>query len=119
MGSLNNEEEFCWLSSSHGTEGSDDAFKSDFKFPCAEVNQLKCISDYTTNSEPNIESLPINNFDKKSSLDNKLRSLMDVDDDAVPGPVSMFRESDMKSGNTDASRSKDKVCTAFHFFPFS
>lgn len=117
MGSLNNEEEFGWISSSDGTEGSDDPLKSDFKFSCAEASPMKSISDYNIDCKPNIEGPPINHSNKKASpTDKKLRSLMDVDDDAVQ--LSVLSESDMKSGNTDDLRSKDKVGTAFHFiFP--
>ncbi|KAF7803708.1 protein LNK1-like [Senna tora] len=108
IGSLSNEEEFCWITSSHGTEGSDEALKSDFKFSCSEATQLKSIPGYNMDSEPNIEGPLINDPNKRSSIDNKMRSLMNVDDDAVPSPVSMFGDSDMKSGNSDDLRSKDK-----------
>lgn len=114
MGSLNNEEEFCWLSSSHGAEDSDDALKSDFKFSCAEMSPLKSISDYNMNSKENNEFLPINDSIKKSSPgDKKIRSQMDVDDNSVPAPLLTFSESDMKSGNKDDLAPKEKVSYPF------
>ncbi|KAK7274663.1 hypothetical protein RIF29_15759 [Crotalaria pallida] len=108
MESLNNEEDFAsWLSSSHGTEGSDDALKSAFKFASAEMSPLKSISDY--NMKENIEGLPINDCNKKASpIDGKMRSQMDVDHEAVPAPLSMFGESDMISGNADDMTPKEK-----------
>ncbi|KAL2617081.1 hypothetical protein AAZV13_08G166800 [Glycine max] len=110
-GSLNNEEEFCWLSSCHGAEGSDDAFKSDFKFSYAEMSPLKNISDYNMDSKESIVGLPINDSNKRSSpVDEKIRSQMDVIDDCVPAPLSMFSESDsdMKSVNIDDLLPKEK-----------
>ncbi|TKY59511.1 hypothetical protein E2542_SST16600 [Spatholobus suberectus] len=102
MESLNNEEEFCWLPSSHGTEGSEDALKSEFKFSSAEANPLKSISDYNIDTNENMDGLPINDSNNKASpIDKKLRSQMNVKHDAVPSSLSMFHESDMRSGNTD------------------
>lgn len=110
MESLNNEEEFCWLSSSHGTEGTDsDALKSDFKFSSDEVNPLKSISDYMDLNE-NTESQPIQNCNNKESpFDEKQRSEMDVDHDGSPASLSVFSDSDMKSGCTDYLMPKQKV----------
>ncbi|KAI4296353.1 hypothetical protein L6164_036318 [Bauhinia variegata] len=102
MGSLNNEEEFCWLSSSHGTEGADDTLKSEFKFSCAEVSPLEIISDYNMDSKENSQGLPTNNSNKKASVGAKiLSSRMDVDDGAFSDPSSILSESDIKSGNTE------------------
>ncbi|KAF7842599.1 protein LNK1 isoform X1 [Senna tora] len=110
MGSLNNEEEFCWLSSSHGTEGSDDALKSTFKLSCAEASPLKMISDNNIDSMANIDDLPCNDSNKKaSSSDKKYRAQMEMDDDAIPDPISMLTESDMNSGNTDDLTPKEKM----------
>ncbi|KAL5073601.1 hypothetical protein RYX36_012585 [Vicia faba] len=99
MGSLNNEDEFCWLSSSHGTEGPiGDALKWEFKFSPADASPLKSISasDYNIDLKDNIEGLPILDCDKKPSpFDIKLRCEMEVDLDAVP--TLTFGESDMKS----------------------
>ncbi|CAL0308180.1 unnamed protein product [Lupinus luteus] len=110
MESFDNEEGFSsWLSSSHGTEGPDDALKSGFNFASAEMCPLKTMSDYNITLKENIEGLPINDCNKKASLiDEKLRSQMDVDHDAVPAPPSTFSESDMISGNTDAMMPKEK-----------
>lgn len=112
MGSLNNEEEFCWLSSSHGTDGTDDALKSDFKFSSAEGCPLKSISDYNYNigQNGNIEGLPIHDCNKNASpIDKKLRSQMDVDHDAVTAALSTLNESDMKLGSMDSLMPKQKV----------
>lgn len=110
MESLNNEEEFCWLPSSHGTEGSDDALKSEFKFSSAEASPLKSISDYNIDTNENIEGLPLNVCNNKASpIDKKLRPQMNVNHDAGPSSLSSFHESDMKSGNTDASMAKTKM----------
>ena len=81
MESLNNEDEFCWPSLSHGTEGPDDeALKSDFKFSSAEASSLKNIPDYNMDLNDNIEGLPILDCDKKPSpFDKNLGSEMDVD----------------------------------------
>lgn len=117
MGSLNNDEEFSWLSSSHGAEGSDDALKSNFKFSCAEMSPLKNMLDYNLDSEENIEFLPINGSNKRSPpVDKKMRSQMDVDDDGVPAPLSIFGESGMKSGTKDDLVHKEKVSYPFILF---
>ncbi|XP_020222274.1 protein LNK1 [Cajanus cajan] len=111
-GSLNNDEEFCWLSSSHGVEDSDDALKSDFKFSYAELSPLKSISDYNMDSKENIVGLPINDSNKRSSpVDEKIRSQMDVIDDSVLASLSMLSESesDMKSGNIVDPLPKEKL----------
>lgn len=108
MESLNNEE-FCWPPSSHGTEGSDDALKSEFKFSSAEASPLKSISDYNIDTNENMEGLPINDRNNSASLiDKKLRSQMNVNHDAGPS-LSTFYESDMKSGNTDDLMAKLKM----------
>ncbi|PNX78167.1 hypothetical protein L195_g034143 [Trifolium pratense] len=59
-------------------------------------------------SKDNIEVLPINDSNKKSSPGDKTRSQMDVDDNGVPASLSMFNESDKKSGDKDALVSKEK-----------
>ncbi|QHO59929.1 protein LNK1 isoform X1 [Arachis ipaensis] len=111
MGSLNNEEEeFCWLSSSHGAEGSDDALKSDFKFASSEESPLKSMSDYNMSPKENIEGLPTNDPNKKASpIDKKLMSQMNIDHDAGPPPLSAFGESNRKSTNTDNLVPTEKV----------
>ncbi|RDX81735.1 Protein LNK1, partial [Mucuna pruriens] len=110
MESLNNEEEFCWLPSSHGTEGCDDASKSEFKFSSAEASPLRSISDYNVDTNENMEGLPINDSNNKASpINKKLRSRMHVNHDAGPSSLSTFHESDMKSGNTDNLMAKIKM----------
>lgn len=111
MESLNNEDEFCWPSLSHGTEGpDDDALKSDFKFSSAEASSLKNISDYNMDLNDNIEGLPILDCDKKPSpFDKKLGSEMDVDFDGVATSLSTFGESDVKSSITDDLMPKQKI----------
>ncbi|KAL5054285.1 hypothetical protein RYX36_034967 [Vicia faba] len=113
MGSLNNEDEFCWLSSSHGTEGPvGDALKCEFKFSPADASPLKSISesDYNMDLKDNIEGLPILDCDKKTSpFDIKLRCEMEVDLDAVPTSLSTFGESDMTSGITDDLMPEQKI----------
>ncbi|KAE9591849.1 hypothetical protein Lal_00038887 [Lupinus albus] len=100
-GSLDNEEEFSWLSSSHGAQVSDDALKPDFKFSCAEMSPLKSIPDYNMDSNENIGGLPFNDFNKKtSSVDKKVSCQMDVDGNGDSAPFPMVNESDIKSGNT-------------------
>ncbi|XP_019433343.1 PREDICTED: protein LNK1-like isoform X2 [Lupinus angustifolius] len=109
MESLDNEDGFAWLSSSHGTEGSDDALKSGFKFASAEMCPLKSLSDYNIALKENIEGLPINDCNQKTSpIDEKLGSQMDVDHDAVPAPLSTCSESDMISGNTNDRMPEEK-----------
>ncbi|WJX22021.1 hypothetical protein P8452_11373 [Trifolium repens] len=110
MGSLNNEKEFCWFSLSHSAEGSDDALMSDLKLHCADMSPLENIPEYNMDSsKDNIEVLPINDSNKKSSPgDKKTRSQMDVDDNGVPASLSMFNESDKKFGHKDALVSKEK-----------
>ncbi|GAU47566.1 hypothetical protein TSUD_389160 [Trifolium subterraneum] len=110
MGSLNNEEEFCWFSSSHSAEGSDDALMSDLKLHCTDMSPLKNISEYNMDSsKDNIEVLPINDSNKKSfPSDKKTRSQMGVDDNGVPASLSMFNESDEKSSHKDVLVSKEK-----------
>ncbi|KAI5433340.1 hypothetical protein KIW84_020574 [Lathyrus oleraceus] len=82
MESLNNEEKFCWFSSSHGAEGY---------------------------SKENIEVLPINGSNRKSSHDDKkIRSQMDVDVNGAAASLSMFSESDTKSGHKDALVPEEK-----------
>ncbi|RZB95718.1 Protein LNK1 isoform E [Glycine soja] len=110
MGSLNNEEEFCWLRSSQGTEGSDDALKSAFKFSSAEASPLKSISDYNIDTNENMEGLPINDGNVKASpIDKKLRSPTNANHDGIPSSLSTFDESAMKSGNADDLMAKLKM----------
>ncbi|MED6204653.1 hypothetical protein PIB30_010768 [Stylosanthes scabra] len=107
MGSLNNEDDFCWLSSSHDAKGSDDALKSDFKFSSAEISQLKSMPDCNMGSKGNIKGLPIDDSNKKlSSDDRKVRSQMDVDDNGIPR--TSFNESAKKSSNTVDLLPKEK-----------
>ncbi|KAK7412130.1 hypothetical protein VNO78_03578 [Psophocarpus tetragonolobus] len=111
-GSLNNEEEFCWLSSSHDAEGSDDALNSEFKFSYTGMSPLKSISDYNMDSKENIAGLPSNDSNKRSSpADEKVRSQVEVIDDGIHDPLSVFSESesDMKSGNVVDFLPKEKL----------
>ncbi|CAK8530293.1 unnamed protein product [Lathyrus sativus] len=110
MESLNNEEEFCWFSSSHGAEGSDDALMSDLKLHCADMSPLKNISGYNMDSsKENIDVLPINGSNKKSSPDDKkIRSQTGVDVNGVAASLSMFSELDTKSGHKDALVPEEK-----------
>lgn len=92
MESLNNEEEFSWLSSSNGTNGSDDASKSTFKLSGDESCPL--------------QNTPDINIDSKAGTD------------VVAASLSAFSESDMKSGNIDDPMPKEKVShnvSLFHF----
>ncbi|XP_028753164.1 protein LNK1 isoform X2 [Neltuma alba] len=108
MGSLNNEEEFCWLSSSNGTDGSDDVSKCTFKLSGAEPSLLKNTSDNDTDSKAGTGGLSINDSNKKaSSFNKKSRTRMDVDD-SVPASSSVLSESDIKSGGIDDSMPKEK-----------
>ncbi|XP_028800777.1 protein LNK1 isoform X2 [Neltuma alba] len=110
LGNLNNEEEFCWFPSSHNTEGFDEALKSDFKFSCAEAGPMKVLSDYNLDSKPDVEGPPMPGSNGTASpVDRRLRCRIDVDDDAVPGSLSMLNELDMKSGNADDLEFKDKM----------
>jgi len=119
-GSLNNEEDFCWLSSSHGAEGSDDALKSDFKFSYAEMSPLKSISDYKMDSKKNMVGLSNDSDERSSPVDEKNSSQMEVIDDGVPVPLSMFseNESDMKSGIKVDLLPKEKVGYPFILFHY-
>jgi len=111
MESLNNEAEFCWFSSSHGAEDSDDALKSKIELHYAEMSPLKNISEYNMDSsKESIGFLPVNGSNKKLSPgDNKIRSQMDVDDNVVPASLSMFSESDTGSGHKDVLVPNEKV----------
>ncbi|XP_019425687.1 PREDICTED: protein LNK1-like isoform X2 [Lupinus angustifolius] len=109
-GSLNNEEQFSWLSSLHGAQGSDDALKSDFTFSCAEMSPLKGIPDYNMDSKENIGGLPFNDSNKKaSSVDKKVSCQMDVDCNGDSAPFLMVKQSDKKSGNTVVVVPKEKL----------
>ncbi|XP_045821504.1 protein LNK1 isoform X2 [Trifolium pratense] len=110
-GSLDNEDEFCWLSLPYGTAGpDDDPLKSDFKFSSAGVSPLKSIPDCDMGLNDNIEGLEILDCDKKiPPFDKQLRSEMDVDLDAVPTSLSTFGESDTKSGITDDLMPQQKI----------
>ncbi|XP_050895948.1 protein LNK1 isoform X2 [Lathyrus oleraceus] len=113
MGGLNNEDEFCWTSLSHGTEGPvGEAVKSDFKFSPADASPLKSISesDYNMDRKDNIDGLPILGPEEKPSpFDENLRCEMDVDLDDAPTSLSTFGESDTKSGITDDLMPKQKI----------
>jgi len=85
------------------------------------MSPLKNISDYNMDSKESIVGLPINDSNKRSSpVDEKIRSQMDVIDDCVPAPLSMFSESDsdMKSVNIDDLLPKEKVVYPFILFHY-
>ncbi|XP_028782611.1 uncharacterized protein LOC114738714 [Neltuma alba] len=69
---------------------SDEALKSGFRFSCAEAGPMKIISDYDLDSKPDVEGPPMAGSNRTTSpVDGKLRCRIDVDDDVVPGPLSM------------------------------
>lgn len=84
------------------------------------MSPLKNLSDYNMDSKENIISLPINDSNKRSSVDENIRSQMDVGDDIVPAPSSLFseNESDMKSGNINGLLPKEKVSYPFILFHY-
>ncbi|KAJ9141479.1 hypothetical protein P3X46_032016 [Hevea brasiliensis] len=70
LGSLSNEDDLCWFSSSHSAEGSDDALKLASNFSSSEASalNLSCISEHHDASRLNNEDASVNDSNKGSLL---------------------------------------------------
>ena len=106
--SLSNEDELCWFSSSHDTEVSEDALKSNKKFSGDEASTLRNIPEYHEVSRPNNAGISINDSDKRCvSMGDQMNSeTSDVDELAA---LSFVTGSDTKPESKDDSTLKDRV----------
>ncbi|KAF2309005.1 hypothetical protein GH714_000052 [Hevea brasiliensis] len=70
LGSLSNEDDLCWFSSSHSAEGADDALKLASNFSSSEASalNLNCISEHHDASMLNNEDASVNDSNKGSLL---------------------------------------------------
>ncbi|GMY39015.1 protein LNK1 [Fagus crenata] len=106
--SLSNEDELCWFSSSHDTEVSEDALKSNKKFSGDEASALRNIPEYHEVSRPNNAGISINDSDKRCvSMGDQMNSeTSDVDELAA---LSFVTGSDTKPESKDDSTLKDRI----------
>lgn len=110
VGSLSNEDELSWFSSSHATELSEDAFKSDNNFSVHKANALKSISS-TEHDDLNKKTVSMGDrMDYQTS---------DIDDPAAPGQLSFVKGPDMKTESREDLMPKEEVATVilnYHLF---
>ncbi|KAG8651661.1 hypothetical protein MANES_06G010600v8 [Manihot esculenta] len=66
--SLSNEDDLCWFSLSHATEGSQDALKSGSKFSSSEASALNYTSDHHDASRLNNVDSSVNDSNKETLL---------------------------------------------------
>ncbi|KAG2705115.1 hypothetical protein I3760_05G037200 [Carya illinoinensis] len=109
LGSLSNEDDLCWFSSSHAAEVSEDALKSD-KFIGHEASIFKSISECDETSSPKSACLPINYPNKKSvSIRGEMNSYTShIDDPASLGQLSFLNGSDTKTEHRDDLMPKEQ-----------
>jgi len=84
------------------------------------MSPLKSISDYKMDSKENMVGLSHDSNERSSPVDEKNSSQMEVIDDGVPVPLSMFseNESDMKSGIIVDLLLQEKVGYPFVLFHY-
>ncbi|XP_030945072.1 protein LNK1 isoform X1 [Quercus lobata] len=111
LGSLGNEEELCWFSSSHATEVSEDALKSDKKFPGHDASAMRSIPEHHEVSRPNNAVIPINDSSKKCvSMGEQMNSeTSDIDDPTTLSQLSFVMGSDTKSESKNGLTPKDQI----------
>lgn len=111
MGSLNNDDELCWFSSSNATEGSEDELKSGFKFSNSDASSSKVVSDYHEDLKPKNAAPLINGLSKKHISNSKKTTPLntDVNDTAAPGHMSFENEFDSKSESRHVLMPKEQV----------
>ncbi|GAV91663.1 hypothetical protein CFOL_v3_35053 [Cephalotus follicularis] len=102
LGSLSNDDDLGWFSSSHPTEGSEDVLKS--------ASKLESVSEYYEDSRPDFEGPSINVSDNKSILMGDRISLREMDDDnANFNNISFSNGLDTKPGIKDDSIPSEKI----------
>ncbi|KAK9286856.1 hypothetical protein L1049_015262 [Liquidambar formosana] len=111
LASGNNEVELCWFSSSHATEGSEDAQKPGFKFSCSESNALKSISENHEVSQPNNESLSVNGSNKRSASNSCKTSsrTSDSNEPSALGHISFVNGLDIISESKDDYAPREQI----------
>lgn len=110
LGSLNNDDELCWFSSSNATEGSEDELKSGFKFSNSDASSSKVASDYHEDLKPKNAAPLIDGLNKKNISNSKKTTLnTDVNDTAAPGHISFENEFDSKLESRHVLMPKEQV----------
>lgn len=98
LGSLNNEDDFCWFSSSHSAEASPDAVKLGSKLASSESSALNNASEHSEASRLNSSSPLINDSKKKNLVVDKVspKTSSTIDYSALDH-LSYLNESDVKT----------------------
>lgn len=101
----------CWFSSSHDTEVSEDALKSDKKFPGHDASAMRSMPEHHEVSRPNNAVIPINDSSKRCvSMGEQMNSeTSDIDDPATLSQLSFAMGSDTKSESKNGLMPKDQV----------
>ncbi|KAF2317393.1 hypothetical protein GH714_021649 [Hevea brasiliensis] len=105
LGSLSNEDDLYWFSSSHSMEGSEDALRLGSKVSSSEASALNCISDHHDASVLNNVDSSVNDSNKESLItSDKICSNI-----AGATEISAFSHLQFPNGPVAKSASKDDL----------
>lgn len=111
LGSLSNEDDLCWFSSSDFTERSDDALNLGSKFLNSEASALDSVSEHPEASQLSCDDPSVYNSNKKSIFtDDKIssRTSSAVDHSSL-GYLTFLNGSETKSASMDDLVLKEKM----------
>lgn len=111
LGSLSNEDDLCWFSSSDFTERSDDALNLGSKFLNSEASALDSVSEHPEASQLSCDDPSVYNSNKKSIFtDDKIssRTSSAVDHSSL-GYLTFLNGSETKSASIDDLVLKEKM----------
>ena len=117
LGSLSNEDDLCWFSSSDFTERSDDALNLGSKFLNSEASALDSVSEHPEASQLSSDDPSVYDSNKKSIFtDDKIssRTSSAVDHSSL-GYLTFLNGSETKSASMDDLVLKEKVGEVFMF----
>lgn len=117
LGSLSNEDDLCWFSSSDFTERSDDALNLGSKFLNSEASALDSVSEHPEASQLSCDDPSVYDSNKKSIFtDDKIssRTSSAVDHSSL-GYLTFLNGSETKSASMDDLVLKEKVGEVFMF----
>lgn len=117
LGSLSNEDDLCWFSSSHSPEGTEDALKLGSKFPNSEASALNSVPQHLEASRLSNAGPSINDSTKKSLVmgDKISSSSASAVDHSSLDHLTFPNISDTKSVSKDDLLLKEQVCKVFMF----
>lgn len=117
VGSLSNDDDLGWFSTSQAIEGSEDVIKSEFEFSCSDSKVVNRVSETCGNSLPHGNVLSHDDPNKKIAAmsDNISMQVNSSGESAALGHTSSMNGSGAQSESKEDSMSEKEVVKFYGF----